>query len=55
MRHILMDEKAIVVKNGVGGWIEIWLRGVLYAHTMDMEWATKVIRNLRYKNRKIAC
>lgn len=55
MRHILLDEKAVEVKNGVGGRLEVWLRGVFYTYTTDLEYALRVVRKLRYDNRKIAC
>lgn len=56
MRTILKSENDVVlVESTLRGRIEIWLRGVLYTHTMDMDYARRVESALRLRNQKIAC
>lgn len=49
-----MREDDLVIRAGVNGRLEVWLRGVLYTHTTDMEYALMVCRSLRWNNRKVA-
>lgn|GEM_PF-5004514 len=50
-----MKDSDVFVTTSQEGYIQIWLRGVLYTTTNDLNRALNIVRQLRWKNQKIAC
>lgn len=49
-----MSDKDITVTNK-NGQFEIWLRGVFYTRTPNIDFVIETVRYLKFKNRRIAC